>query len=266
LCAAENEFCECEGNITFGKATKDDKLNKTMANITKSHPKDVKGLMCSAEVFGSDPLPGVVKSCFCATTNATKNGTLAETDDENSADEVVWSQIKLIGNNDGRTTMVNTTERNITATLSTHISLSNQKATKRPKGNKRNKNQNFLFVQDNGEDKQRWKKETHPSVSGAFRLIDETGYCLWANNPSDFKRSKKSAHLVSVKGAKGKCTFWEKKQSGDGWNIVMARPGTKNGQKKFAEMNGWGLAVLGWCKKGECELGEDKSYLSLHSK
>jgi len=237
-----------------------------MANITKSHPKDVKGLMCSAEVFGSDPLPGVVKSCFCATTNATKNGTLAETDDENSADEVVWSQIKLIGNNDGRTTMVNTTERNITATLSTHISLSNQKATKRPKGNKRNKNQNFLFVQDNGEDKQRWKKETHPSVSGAFRLIDETGYCLWANNPSDFKRSKKSAHLVSVKGAKGKCTFWEKKQSGDGWNIVMARPGTKNGQKKFAEMNGWGLAVLGWCKKGECELGEDKSYLSLHSK
>jgi len=31
-------------------------------------------------------------------------------------------------------------------------------------------------------------------------------------------------------------------------------------------MNGWGLAVLGWCKKGDCELGADRMYLVLHKK
>jgi hypothetical protein len=130
----------------------------------------------------------------------------------------------------------------------------------------RNKRQNFAFVQDNGDAKQMWKKETHARAPGAFRLIDETGYCLWANSPQDFKRGKSSSFVVSLKGRKGKCTFWEKKQSGDGWNIVMSRPGTKNGQSKFANMNGWGLAVHGWCKGGDCELGPDQMYLALHKK
>lgn len=164
--------------------------------------------------------------------------------------------------------MINTTERNITATLSTHLSLSNLKAKKRPQGNGRGKRAKFAFVQDNGEDKQRWKKETSPRVSGAFRLIDETGYCLWANAPEDFKRNKNSAFVTAIPtaGQKGKCTFWKKEASGDGWNIVMARPGTKQGQSKYSNMNGWGLAVLGWCNGGDCELGADRMYLALHKK
>ena len=116
---------------------------------------------------------------------------------------------------------------------------------------------------------QRWKKETHPKVSGAFRLIDETGYCLFANNPKDFKRHKSSAYVTALNptGKKGRCTFWTKKESGEGWNIVMARPGTAGNQKqKFGYMNGWGLAVLGWCKGGDCELGADRMYLTLHKK
>lgn len=78
------------------------------------------------------------------------------------------------------------------------------------------------------------------------------------------KRGKSSSFVVSVKGAKGKCTFFEKVQKGDGWNILQARPGMNGKQKQFSNMNGWGLAVLGWCKGGDCELGEDKSYLVLH--
>lgn len=46
----------------------------------------------------------------------------------------------------------------------------------------------------------------------------------------------------------------------------MARPGIKNGQGKYSNMNGWGLAVLGWCKRGDCELGADRMYLVLHKK
>jgi hypothetical protein len=72
--------------------------------------------------------------------------------------------------------------------------------------------------------------------------------------------------MVSVKGRKGVCTFWNKVESGEGWNIVMARPGIKQGQGKFSNMNGWGLAVLGWCKGGDCELGADRMYLTLHKK
>jgi len=46
----------------------------------------------------------------------------------------------------------------------------------------------------------------------------------------------------------------------------MLRPGLKGGQSKYANMNGWGLAVLGWCKGGDCELGPDQMYLALHKK
>jgi hypothetical protein len=98
--------------------------------------------------------------------------------------------------------MINTTERNITATISSHLNLNNLKTKKRPAGNGRNKKQKFAFVQDNGDAKQKWKKETHPSVPGAFRLVDETNYCLWANNPQDFKRHKSSAFVTTIPGQK----------------------------------------------------------------
>ena len=94
--------------------------------------------------------------------------------------------------------MINTTERNITASLSTHLDLTNLKAKKRPAGNGRDKKAKFAFVQDNGNATQRWKKETHPKVQGGFRLIDETGYCLWANAPQDFKRNKNSAFITAI--------------------------------------------------------------------
>ena len=264
-CAAEGEFCECDGDIIYGALGKDHKLNKKKANATMHAPEGADGLQCSNEVFG-DPVPGILKGCFCSDQNVTKKNATKEVDVDNVAEEIVWGQIKLIGNNDGRTVMINTTERNITATISSHLSLGASKTAKRPAGNKRNNRQKYAFVQDNGSEKQRWKKETHKRAPGAFRLIDETGNCLWANAPKDFKRNKNSAYVVSVKGRKGVCTFWEKKQSGEGWNIVMSRPGTKSGQDKYAFMNGWGLAVLGWCKPGDCELGPDRMYLALHSK
>lgn len=221
--------------------------------------------MCSNDVFG-DPLPGTKKNCFCSAGTANKTNT-TEHDMDWVTEEYTWGQIKLIGNNDGRTVMINTTERNITATLSTHLDVANPtKKVKRPAGNCRGKRSKFAFVQDNGDAKQMWKKETHPKVQGAFRLVDETNYCLWASQPQDFKRNKNSAFVTAIPGQKGKCTFWEKHQSGDGWNIVMARPGIKNGQQKYANMNGWGLAVLGWCRGGDCELGPDRMYLAMHKK
>jgi len=42
----------------------------------------------------------------------------------------------------------------------------------------------------------------------------------------------------------------------------MARQGMGAEPGKYAYMNGWGLAVLGW--KTDKELGEDKVYLALH--
>jgi len=252
----EGEFCECEGDILFGAETKGHKLNHKK-NISMKNPNGADGLMCTVEVFGEDPVPGVVKACFCTNANVTKKNGTADHDPDMVVEPVTFAQIKLIGNNDGRTVMINTTERNITATISSHLNLNNLKAKKRPAGNGRNKRQKFAFVQDNGDAKQKWKKETHPSVPGAFRLVDETNYCLWANNPQDFKRHKSSAFVTTIPGQKKKCTFWELKQSGDGWNIVMARPGLKQGQGKYSNMNGWGLMVAGWCKKGDCSLGPD---------
>merc|ERR1711937_630079 len=112
-----------------------------------------------------------------------------------------------------------------------------------------------------------WKKETHSKVPGAFRLVDETNYCLWVNDPKEMKRNKNSAYVTAVPNKRGKCTFFEKRQSGDGWNIVIVRPGTKAGQKdKYAYMNGWALSVLGWCKSYDCELGPDQQYLVAHKK
>ena len=61
-----------------------------------------------------------------------------------------YAQIKLIGNNDGRTAFIPTTvEPYIKASISTHRDLNNHNAYKRPKGNKRFQRQKFAFVQDN---------------------------------------------------------------------------------------------------------------------
>ena len=44
----------------------------------------------------------------------------------------------------------------------------------------------------------------------------------------------------------------------------MARQGLSTERGKYAHMEGWGLAVLGW--KKDNELGEGKVYLALHKK
>lgn len=140
-CAAEGEFCECDGDMIFGAFTKKHELNKKKANGTKHAPEGESGLMCTAENFG-DPLPDTKapKGCWCTNQNVTKTNGTNMTDPDNGLEEVVWGQIKLIGNNDGRTVMINTTERNITATISSHLSLGASKTAKRPAGNMRNKN------------------------------------------------------------------------------------------------------------------------------
>jgi hypothetical protein len=49
-----------------------------------------------------------------------------------------FAQIKLIGNNDGRTAFIPTTaEPYIKASISTHRDINNHNAQKRPNGNKR---------------------------------------------------------------------------------------------------------------------------------
>merc|ERR1711937_763808 len=175
-CAAEGEFCECDGDIIYGAMTKDHKLNSKTPNGTKHAQEGEAGLNCSADNFG-DPFANsstkAPKGCFCTDQNVTKKNKTHEHDIDDLFEEQTWGQIKLVGNNDGRTVMINTTERNITATLSTHLSLGEKKTAKRPAGNKRNGKQKFAFV-------------------------------------------------VSVKGRKGVCTFWEKHESpnGEGWNIV----------------------------------------------
>ena len=95
--------------------------------------------------------------------NAT-NATVGEpVDAEGSADPIQWSQVKLLGNNDGRNAFLSTTEQSINATLSTHMDIKEMRCRKRPRGNKRNKQSKFALVKDNGNDTQEWKLERHPS-------------------------------------------------------------------------------------------------------
>lgn len=183
-----------------------------------------------------------------------------------AADPVEWSQVKLLGNNDGRTAFISTTEQLINATLSTHMDIKDLRAVKRPRGNKRNKNAKFALVKDNGNDTQQWKLERHPSQpQNTWRLVDKTGACLNANDPQDFRRNKNSAYVVSVRGNKGRCSFWTKVQAGNAWNIVLANKGRGQPAGKFNYMFGWGLAVLDHMK-GDKELGPEYSYLVLHKK
>jgi hypothetical protein len=46
----------------------------------------------------------------------------------------------------------------------------------------------------------------------------------------------------------------------------MAKQGLSTERGKYAYMEGWGLAVLGWNRGGDNELGEGKVYLVLHKK
>lgn len=179
-----------------------------------------------------------------------------------------YAQIRLIGNNDGRTAFIPTTEEPyIKASISTHRDINNQfKEYKRPKGNKRFQKQKFAFVQDNDwvGYEQKWMMERHKTQDKSiWRLVDTTGHCLTANNPQDFKRNKISSYVTSVRQKKKLCSFWKKQASGDGWNIVLARPGLGAGQKKHAWMKGWGLSILN-NKKTDQELGPSTSYLVIH--
>jgi len=67
--------------------------------------------------------------------------TNTEMESADMGDAYKYAQIKIIGNNDGRTAFIPTTvEPYIKASISTHRDLNNQKAYKRPKGNKRYQN------------------------------------------------------------------------------------------------------------------------------
>jgi len=164
--------------------------------------------------------------------------TNVEYESADMGDAFKFAQIKIIGNNDGRTAFIPTTvEPYIKASISTHRDLNNHNAYKRPKGNKRYQKQKFAFVQDNDwiGYEQKWMLERHKTQDKkVWRLVDTTNHCLVANNPQDFMRNKISSYVTSVYGKKEACTFWKKVQSGDGWNIVMARPGLGAGQKKHA--------------------------------
>lgn len=193
--------------------------------------------------------------------------TITEMESADMGDEYKYAQIKLIGNNDGRTAFIPTTvEPYIKASISTHRDINNHNAYKRPKGNKRFKKQKYAFVQDNDwvGYEQKWMLERHKTQAhSVWRLIDTTGHCLTANNPQDFKRNKISSYVTSVYGNKKACTFWKKVASHDGWNIVMARPGLGAKQKKYAFQSEWGLSILN-NKKTDQELGAGTSYLVLH--
>ena len=193
--------------------------------------------------------------------------TVTETESADLGDAWKYAQIKLVGNNDGRTAFIPTTaEPYIKASISTHRDINNLNAYKRPKGNKRYKKQKFAFVQDNDwiGYEQKWMLERHPKQDKKiWKLVDTTGHCLTANNPQDFKRNKISSYVTSVVDNKKMCTFWKKQASGDGWNIVMARPGMGAKNKKYAFQNGWGLSILN-NKKTDTELGPGTSYLVLH--
>jgi hypothetical protein len=139
-------------------------------------------------------------------------------------------------------------------------------SAKRPTGNKRFDKERFAFVQDNdwvGEE-QKFKLQRHKTQpNNVWRLVDTTGHCLAAKNPQDFKRNKLSSYVSSVVGKPSECTFWKKQQSGDGWNLVMARPGLNGRQKKHAFMSGWGLSILN-NKATDQEMGPTTSYLVIH--
>jgi len=117
-------------------------------------------------------------------TNATAPEPIDTGLDDNSTSPPEFAQIKLLGNNDGRTIGISTTETNITSTISTHLIMSKPNSPKRPKGNKRRNGAKYAFVQDNGDVKQKWKKQRHPSQpADTFRLVDQTNHCLVANDP-----------------------------------------------------------------------------------
>jgi len=64
--------------------------------------------------------------------------TVTETESASLGVGMEFGQIKLIGNNDGRTAFIPTTaEPYIKASISTHRDLNNHNAQKRPMGNKR---------------------------------------------------------------------------------------------------------------------------------
>lgn len=64
--------------------------------------------------------------------------TVTETESASLGQEFAFAQIKLIGNNDGRTAFIPTTaEPYIKASISTHRDINNHNAQKRPNGNKR---------------------------------------------------------------------------------------------------------------------------------
>jgi len=153
------------------------------------------------------------------------------TETESASLGIEFGQIKLIGNNDGRTAFIPTTdEPYIKASISTHRDLNNHNAQKRPNGNKRFNKQKFAFIQDNDwiGYEQKWKMERHKTqANNIWRLVDTTGHCLTANAPQDFKRNKISSYVTAVYGDKGSCSFWRKVPNGDGWNLVLARPGLK---------------------------------------
>ena len=76
----EGDFCDCEGDILYGALKKRDHALNHKKNISMKNPNGADGLYCTNEVFGEDPVPGVVKGCFCTNANVSHKHNATEHD------------------------------------------------------------------------------------------------------------------------------------------------------------------------------------------
>ena len=104
--------------------------------LTAKSTQSILASLADGEVKASNATNDSNASNASNATNATAEPVDSGLDD-NSTSPPEFAQIKLLGNNDGRTVMISTTEKEINATLSTHINLKNPNSPKRPRGNKK---------------------------------------------------------------------------------------------------------------------------------
>jgi hypothetical protein len=55
------------------------------------NPNGADGLFCSVDTFGEDPVPGVVKGCFCTNANVTKKNATADHDPDMVVEPVTFA-------------------------------------------------------------------------------------------------------------------------------------------------------------------------------
>jgi hypothetical protein len=105
--------------------------------LTAKSTQSILASLADGEVKASNATNDSNSSNASNATNATEPEPVDTGLDDNSTTPPEFAQIKLLGNNDGRTIMISTTEKEINATLSTHINMKNPNSPKRPRGNKK---------------------------------------------------------------------------------------------------------------------------------